>query len=314
MTAKTKMKFHVQKAGGAKQIKQKSKRNTSFGNMVWIPKDGSRTMRIAVEPSDWPEYQFVMVEETDAGQKLSFRGKLPCFEGYDTDVPEAGRVNPRSAFVIPVVVIEDGKPDESLKFYEPPKKILTDLIAHFERRQTLTDRDFEIAREGTGRDTVYTLFADDPKKRAAVDKIGAAYLENDDPSFADELVRMVNEFMALYNGGDEDAEEEAPKAKPAKTKVMQDESDEDADDDAVDGEVGGEFVVYNIDTDAFTVDLEAADETVYETVYLDRNRDDIEALVEDGKYSMTIFMDEDGDWIASTTPQAVKAKKTAKKR
>lgn len=315
MATKTKMKFQMKKAGGAKQIKQKSKRNNDFGNMVWIPKDGSRTLRIAAEPADWPEYQFVMVEETDSGKTLGFRGKLPCFDGFDTEVPEAARSNPRVSFVIPVVVIEDGKAEDTLKFYEPPKKILTDLIAHFERRQTLTDRDFEVAREGTGRDTVYTLFADDPKKRASVQKLGQDYLDNDDPSFADELVRMVKEFMTLYSDEVADDEEEvAPKSTP-KRQVLQDNDEEEQTDDeeADDSEVSGNFVVTNVDVDAYTIDLTAKNGTVYETVYLDRNRDTIESIKEDATYKVTIFTDDDGDWIASTSPKEVKAKKAAKR-
>lgn len=318
MTTKVKkLKFETQKAKSAKDIKQRSKSKNSFGNMVWVPRDGSKTMRIAAEPKDWIEYTFVMVEETDGGRKLGFRGKLPCYQGFDQDVPEAGRANPRQAFVIPVVLVEDGTPGDQIMFYEPPKKVLNDLLAHFDRRQTVTDRDFEVAREGTGRETVYTLFADDPKKRVAVARLAADYLENDEPSFIDELQRMVNEFNTLYNASDDEEVEEPVKASTKKS-ALQDTDPEDDDDDEEDADpddqtVTGTFTVSDVDVDTFTVDLVSDTGRTFETVYLDKSRDDIDAVTEGGTYTLTIVMDDDGDWIASTEPVAVKAKRSSKR-
>lgn len=99
----------------------------------------------------------------------------------------------------------------------------------------------------------------------------------------------------------------------------QDESDDDDDDgDEGDGDDDGEdrvdstFIMSNIDEDAFTVDLEDADGNEYETVYLDRGRDDVTSYKEGAKYKFVIELDEQEDWVAVTQPEAV-AKKGGKK-
>jgi hypothetical protein len=233
--AKQKMKFKAGKAKSTKKIKENSKKGANYGNMLWVAADTSKTVRMLVEPKDWEEYQFVVVEKTDDGKNLGFKGKLPLFDGVEDTVPEAGRMNGRVAYAIPVVVIEDGKPQDRVMYWEPGKKMLNELLTIFEKRKTLTDRDVEIIREGSGRDTTYTLYWDDPKKRSKV-----LAMLSDAPDFADELVTMVNDFMGLYDadGDGEDDEDERPskkskskKSKAAKKRQMEDDEDDDEDDD-----------------------------------------------------------------------------------
>lgn len=46
-----------------------------------------------------------------------------------------------------------------------PKTVAEELNRHFERRGTLTDRDYELGREGSGLDTEYFVMPDDKRKR-----------------------------------------------------------------------------------------------------------------------------------------------------
>lgn len=353
MGSKTvKMKFKAGKAKNAKKVKENLKKGANYGNMLWITADSSKTVRMLVEPKDWDEYQYVVVEKTDDGKNLGFKGKLPLFEGVEEQVPEAGRLNPRIGYVIPVVVIEDGKPQDRIMFWEPGKKMLNELLTVFDKRKTLTDRDVEIIREGSGRDTTYTLFWDDKKGRKSV----LGMLEKDGaPEFVpDEVITMVNDFMSLYAAdGDavDDDDDDEPKAKKkgksaaAKKRAMADdddddeeseeeeadddddaadddeeesENDDDDDQDGDDGEGGddytGAFEVKEIDADAFTVDLIHIETgELLETVYLDRSRDDISELEEGGKYTTTVSKDEEDDWTADAPfKPATKSKGKAK--
>lgn len=342
----TKMKFKAGKAKNTKKVKENLKKGANYGRMLWVAADTSKVVRMLVEPKDWEEYSFYVVEKTDDGKNLGFRGKVPEYEGIEDAVPETGRLNPRIGYVIPVVVIEDGKPQDRVMFWEPGKKMLNELLTIFEKRKTLTDRDVEIIREGSGRDTTYTLYWDDPKKATLTKALKIA--EADGSEFADELVNMVKDFEALYAAdGAEDDEEDEPKAKKAKGKSAaakkramvddeeddedeeseeeaeeaDDEEDDEAEEEAEDDEdeeeaedaLTGSFEITGIDADAFTIDMVHVDSgQVLETVYLDRTRDDIEALEEGAVVTTTVSKDEEDDWTVDTVIKpAAKSKKKA---
>ena len=93
--------------------------------------------------------------------------------------------------------------------------------------------------------------------------------------------------------------------------------DEEGDEDEGDDEAGEErvedtFTMTNIDTTAFTVDLEDSEGNEYETVYLDRERDKVGSYKNKAKYKLVIELDDQEDWVAVTSPAAVK-KPAAKK-
>lgn len=346
----TKMKFKAGKAKNTKKVKENLKKGANYGRMMWVAADTSKVVRMLVEPKDWEEYSFYVVEKTDDGKNLGFRGKVPEYDGIEDAVPETGRLNPRIGYVIPVVVIEDGKPQDRVMFWEPGKKMLNELLTIFEKRKTLTDRDVEIIREGSGRDTTYTLYWDDPKKATLTKALKIA--EKDGAEFTEELVSMVKDFEALYAAdGDGEEEEDEPKAKKAKGKsaaakkraMVDDEEDEDdedeeseeeaeeadddddeaeeaEDDDEEEAEEGedaltGSFEVTGIDADAFTIDMVHVETgQVLETVYLDRTRDDIEALEEGGVYSTTVSKDDEDDWTVDTVIKPAAKKKAAAKK
>lgn len=316
------LKFDTRKAGSAKKIKADlKKQGGDFGRMLWIKADDSKIVRILAEPKDWEDYGYVVVEETDDGKKIGFRGKLPAYgeskpgakDSYADEVPEARELNVRRQFVIPVAVIdsETGKVQEQngIMFWAPGKKIMNDVLNHFDRRKTVTDRDLEIVREGSGREgTTYTVLWDDPKKRTKL------LNEAEIPDFSEELVRMVGDFMKLYSDDEDADEDEAPakskgKAEPSNAKrkaAMEepeeddepedepdeepepdedDESDDESDEDEGDeddedeseatepdedvDDVKGVFTVSNIDVRAGTVDLADGDGVAYTVVYLD---------------------------------------------
>jgi hypothetical protein len=343
MTTKAKkMKFATKKAGNTKKVKENLKKGGNYGRMLWVPADDSKSVLMLVEPKEWDEYKYYMVETTDSGKKLGFKGKLPDYDGVQDDVPEAGRLNPRIGYVIPVVVLDDeGKPRDQVMFWEPGKKMLNELLTIFEKRKTLTDRVVEIIREGSGRDTTYTLYWDDPLKPNAMKKLVKVAEADEGADFSEQLVTMVNDFMKLYLGDEEEEAEEAPKRKKAaaaKKRAMRDEepeeedeaeeepeeedddeeSEEETSDEEEEGEgsaLSGIFEVTEVDSDAFTVDLVHVETgQVCETAYLDRTRDDISDIEEGSLYTTSVSQDDEGDWMVDTVLTPAKAKKGAKKK
>ena len=207
-----KLKFQKTKAGGADKIRDDISRSSGFGNMLWIKGGDSKSIRILAEPKDWEKYSFLRYEE------LKVKGKLPIYSGWKDDFPEVAAEDPRirQAHVVPVAVIneESGKA-ERFMFWEPAHKPLKDLLAHFDRRKTVMDRDWDVVREGTTmNDTSYTIIPDDPSKRSEVSKLTEL-------DFDDELVRMVEEFTAAYasySGEEPDEEEDEKPSKKSKSK------------------------------------------------------------------------------------------------
>lgn len=233
-----KLKFQKTKAGGADKIREDISRSSGFGNMMWIKNGDSKSVRILAEPKDWEKYSFLRYEE------LKAKGKLPVYSGWKDDFPDVAAEDPRvrQAHVIPVGVIneESGKADRFM-FWEPSNKVLKDLLAHFDRRKTVLDRDWDIVREGEKLDTTYTLIPDDPSKRPEVSKLKEL-------DFDDELVRMVEEFTAAYasfSGEEPEEEDEKPskskskKGKPSK-RMEEPEDEEEEEEEPEEEEADGD--------------------------------------------------------------------------
>jgi hypothetical protein len=219
--AKT-LKFEKSKAGSADAIREETSRGTGFGNMLWIKDGDSKTIRILAEPKDWEKYRFVRYEE------LKAKGKLPTYAGWESDYPEVAESvgNPRTAHVIPVATVDDKGKLDRFYFWEPSNKILKDLLAHYDRRKTVMDRDWDIVREGKNLDTTYTLIPDDPSDHSKKE-----YGSIEELDFDDELVRMVEEFAAAHakftgEEPEEDEDERPAKKKPSKKgRVVEDDDD-----------------------------------------------------------------------------------------
>lgn len=328
-----KFSFKTTKAKSAEAIKESSSRGGMQGRALWVPKDGEVTFRIIAEPKDWYQYSYIVVEDTDDGRELGFRGKMPIFEGMEEMVPESSNYRERVSYQIPVIAIDsetdEPKFDGKVLLYEPVKKVLNDLLEHHKRKRTLTDRDYTVVREGTGRNTTYTTLPEDKTDRK-VKSIFSTWQDEAEDVLASELERNLRMFFKAY---DPDAVEEAAEEQPAKKATkkrkrtleveesVEDTDDEDEDDveDADDEDVEGDesestFVVSDIDTKTWTADFTDTESgKVFESVYLDRNRDEVEELIEGGSYEFVITIDEDGDNVAATAPVLVK-KPAAKKR
>lgn len=277
------MKFQKGSAKSVKNIKQKKDKGGGFGNMLWIKKDSSKTVRIIAEPKGWIEYNYVGLENNADGDKMNYR-KLPCYEGYGDDFPGADALRVRTMFAVPVVEIdEDGKPGDRVMFYEPGAKVLDSLLNRFERRKTLTDCDVEIIREGSGKNgTTYDLYWEDPKKRAKL----IEQMSEKVPDIDEDFVRMVQEASQEFNkdapeGGSEEDEDDEPKkgkkakkSKAAKKRAMRDEEEDDEEEADDEDEESEEEDAEDDDAEEGDDDEEADDEEDEESEEDDEEGDD----------------------------------------
>ena len=308
--AKKKYKFQKRKAKSAKSVRNSmNKGGGNWGRMLWFKPDQERTVRIMQDPSDFIEFDYLW--DDDAG-KNGWGMKVPAYAGIGKDFPQLKDKTPSQKFVIQVALIEDDEP-EGIYFLEPNQKLMKDILAHYDKRGTLLDRDFEIMRTGKGKATSYTLFADDPEERELDDL--------DEQDFNEELVRMVEEYQKAVNESDDDEDEEEEEdltddeEETEEPEASNDDEDDEEEETNDASEVTGRFTITDVDEAAYTIDAEDADGNEYETIYLDRNDQDVDDLSEGKKYDMTIYLDEEDDWIlrGSAKPARGRAKKTKAK-
>lgn len=266
-------------AGGGKfgSVKEAKKRLKSGGGdtfIKYIPKDEEITVRFLTEPDEWVGY--LEVWEDSSGM---YR---PLLDGEDAP---PGRFGPSKRVLANVLDVEQGQV-VPLKL---PSDLANRLVDRYEKRGTLTDRDYELMRSGEGRDTRYDM---DPgeSKRIKLDRYKLIDLEqllekvynlamngedddDDDDDYEDE-----EDFDDV---DDEEEEDERPVRKPRVSKTapkkdlpgrrrnipVEDDEDEDEDDDEFDDD---EFD--DLDDDGDDFDLDDDDEDDDE----DEDEDDIE--------------------------------------
>lgn len=146
------MALKTAKAGSIKALRASLERKGG-GNDAFlqrVPADDSITVRFLTEPPEWQSY----FEHYDQVMKY-----YPCSDDNCPGCVEGGRPTQRYLAnaldvqgdrVIPLVI---------------PKTLVTKLLHSYDRYDTLTDRDYELIRIGSGLDTDYDRQAEMPQRR-----------------------------------------------------------------------------------------------------------------------------------------------------
>lgn len=173
------MAIKAKKLASKKGLKQSlSSGGSKFAQRV--PEEGI-VVRFLTEPEEWWEV------ELHYGEKTSFPcngndGCLGCDEGMDT-----GRKWYASAYVAD---------DDRVVVFEMGKSVVEEISRKYDRNHTITDRDFEITKEGTGMRTRYFVDAHDPRHVKGIDKMEPLDMEE---FFEEWLKRAMRE-----EGGEEE--------------------------------------------------------------------------------------------------------------
>ena len=210
------MAIKAKKLASKKGLKQSlSSGGSKFAQRV--PEEGI-VVRFLTEPEEWWEVAL------HYGEKTSFPcngndGCLGCDEGMDT-----GRKWYASAYVVD---------DDRVVAFEMGKSVVEEISRKYERNHTITDRDFEITKEGTGMRTRYYVDAHDPRHVKGLDKMEPIEMEE---FFEEWLKRALRE---------EGAEEEitsvgrrrSKTSKSSSRRVVEEDDIEDDDEDDEDDDV-----------------------------------------------------------------------------
>lgn len=139
-----------QEVGSLKRLKEGLK---GSGPIRFIPKNGRIMVRFLEEPSKWVKYFEVFDTIRSQGWPVPEDESAP---GYpDPDMRKSKR------YLCNAVDIER---DEVIAL-QLPTSLVNDLVIRYERYDTLTDRDYELFRTGSGLDTDYGLTPEPSSKR-----------------------------------------------------------------------------------------------------------------------------------------------------
>lgn len=219
-------KIKVGRAGSLDKLKKELKSNSQGDKWFYrIPADEEVTVRFMVDPPDFVNY----MNHYDPDNQTSY----PCNTGDCIGCDEG--IEARKVWVAPAVDVEENK----VLAMVVPKGIVDSLTKKYERARsgTITDRDFIIMREGSGKDnTKYDLDSEMPRKRDLSDF--------EVPDIESMLEKQLLDAM----GVEEDDDDEPPRRKKSSSKkpvkktaakkrprpTIADEDDEDDDDEEED--------------------------------------------------------------------------------
>lgn len=142
------VKIKSKKVGTMNDLRSGLKRSGGSNFLQRIPADGSVTVRFLTEPTEWVSF----LEHYDSVRKF-----YPCTDncpGCDEgDRPSsrylANALNIEEDRVVPLVL---------------PKTLAAAAVRKYDRYGTITDRNYEIIRSGSGLDTVYEIDPELPTK------------------------------------------------------------------------------------------------------------------------------------------------------
>jgi hypothetical protein len=181
-----------QKVTSVKNLKQGLK--SKGGLITWIPKEASLNVRFLTEPDGWCKYTEIWSEVSNAGYPMPEEGQ----PGYPD--PEQ-RKNVR--YLANAVDVDANRGI----VLQMPKSLVNQLVVRYDKYETITDRDYELFKTGSGLDTDYGL-SPEPASKRKVDQYPIQDLE--------EVLQKTYDSV----WGDSDAgEDEGPPARPAKAAV-----------------------------------------------------------------------------------------------
>src|SRR5215471_17088568 len=134
-----------QQVGSMKKLKEGLK--GGIGPIKFIPKNGNIMVRFLDEPNLWVKYFEVFDQVRNVGWPVPDDESAP---GYpDADMRKTKRY-------LANVVDVTGDRDEVVAL-QLPTSLVNQLVIRYERYDTITDRDYELFRSGSGLDTDYGL-------------------------------------------------------------------------------------------------------------------------------------------------------------
>lgn len=210
------------KIKGRKMKSVSDARKTSKGGggenyITFITEDGI-TVRLLAEPDGWWGFDEHYVE--------ALGGFFPCIEGNCAGCDAGAGASFR--YLVPAVNREDDK----VIILKVPKSLANDMVAKYDRRHTLLDRDYFFSRVGTGKNNTTYKVDDEDKTRFNASKYELPDLE----------ASLVSAWERVFNTEDDEDDdedmEETPRrrAKPApprrNRRAVQDDDDDDDEDEA----------------------------------------------------------------------------------
>lgn len=148
---------------GSVQAVKNSAKGGGNSKMAFIPSDKALVVRFLEEPEHWIMYQ----EVYDPMRKNSYPvPDDPTMPGHDDDLRKSDR------YLANIVDVDR----DIVKALKLPKSVVNALIARYEKYGTLTDRDYELYRTGSGLDTEYFADPEAPSKKK-LDKYDTMDLE-----------------------------------------------------------------------------------------------------------------------------------------
>ena len=138
------------KTGSIKALKDQTKRGDGGAFLKRISADGV-VVRFMEEPTEWYRY----LEHFDPETNTSY----PCQEDECPGCANLER-KPTTRFLANAVDVNESRVVPIIL----PKSVAQELVRYYEKYNTLTDRDYELSREGSGLDTVYHADPESPHK------------------------------------------------------------------------------------------------------------------------------------------------------
>lgn len=197
--------FKGGKVGSITKLKKSIKSGGGGGGkLTWVPSEGSIVVRFITEPDEWVQY----FEHYDGTRPKGFK-YFPCMENECEGCLESERY-PSKRYLANVVRI-DGEQAGKVTAVKIPVTLAEQLLKAYEKYGTLTDRDYELQSEGSGKETTYSALPETPT---------AMKISRYEPiELTDVLVGMMPGESDLDDSGDEDEEEEERPRPMAKRKA-----------------------------------------------------------------------------------------------
>lgn len=141
----------AKRVGSVKRLKESSRRSGA-SLIKTIGADEPLVVRFMEEPDEWIEYEEYYSEETEPRY-------FPAIEGLDPDFVSDLR-KPSKRFLANAVDVSDNQVI-ALKL---PAVAANSLAKKAEKFGTITDRDYELSREGSGLQTEYEVTPEPPSR------------------------------------------------------------------------------------------------------------------------------------------------------
>lgn len=211
----------AQRFGSVKAAKAALKGNRGSGALRRLKADQTVKVRFMTEPDDWYEAKYHWI----GGNFVWCSNDRSCLGCKAGD-------RPKTTVLANAVIFasEDDREQNKVVVMQMAPSLANTLLKFHEKRGTLTDRDYDLTREGSGlNDTVYSADPDDPKARK---------MSRFDDGMHD--IEAIINAEINESGGDEDEDDEPrstrKKSSTKKSSRRRDDDDEYEDEDEDDDE------------------------------------------------------------------------------